>query len=120
MPLDAPVFLQRLSAAFSSMLNAFTVDVEDYFQVSAFDHAIERSSWGNYQSRVVANTQRLLEQLARHQVQATFFILGWVAERFPQLVREIVAGGHEIGSHSYWHRLIYELTPAEFREDLRR
>src|SRR6267142_411086 len=101
-------------------MNAFTVDVEDYYHVSAFEHAISRSSWGSFESRVVANTQRLLALLARHNVLGTFFILGWVAERFPGLVREIVASGHEVGSHSYWHRLIYETTPAEFREDLRR
>lgn len=102
------------------MLNAFTVDVEDYFQVSAFERSIRRSAWGEYESRVVANTERLLDLLSRHEVSATFFILGWVAERFPRLVQQIVAAGHEVGSHSYWHRLVYDMTPAEFREDLRR
>jgi polysaccharide deacetylase family protein (PEP-CTERM system associated) len=100
--------------------NAFTVDVEDYFHVSAFERAICRSSWGSFETRVVANTQRLLDLLARHNILGTFFILGWVAERFPSLVRQIVAEGHEVGSHSYWHRLVYETTPTEFREDLRR
>jgi polysaccharide deacetylase family protein (PEP-CTERM system associated) len=104
----------------SEMLNAFTVDVEDYYHVSAFERKISRSSWNSFESRVVANTQRLLDLLARHEVLGTFFILGWVAERFPQLVRQIVAGGHEVGSHSHWHRLVYEMTPDEFREDLRR
>jgi polysaccharide deacetylase family protein (PEP-CTERM system associated) len=66
----------------------------------------------------VANTQRLLDLLAVYSVSATFFVLGWVAERFPQLVREICAAGHEIGSHSHWHRLVYEQTPEEFRADL--
>lgn len=102
------------------MLNAFTVDVEDYFQVTAFERDIPRSQWPDFPSRVVQNTGRLLELFDRHQVQGTFFVLGWVAERFPQLVREIHAAGHEIGSHSYWHRLIYEQTPDEFRDDLRR
>jgi len=100
--------------------NAFTVDVEDYFQVTAFERDIPRSQWPDFPSRVVQSTQRLLELLARHRVQGTFFVLGWTAERFPQLVREIHAAGHEIGSHSYWHRLIYEQTPDEFRDDLRR
>jgi len=104
----------------SEICNAFTVDVEDYYQVSAMERTVGRSSWGSRESRVVANTQRLLNLLAQHDVCGTFFILGWVAERFPGLVREIVAAGHDVGSHSYWHRLVYEMTPAEFREDLRR
>lgn len=102
------------------MLNAFTVDVEDYFQVSAFEKNIGRSTWSSFESRVVANTERLLNTLSRHQVRATFFVLGWVADRFPGLLQEIVNAGHEIGSHSYWHRLIYEMSADEFREDLRR
>lgn len=102
------------------MLNAFTVDVEDYFQVTGFERVIPRSQWPDFPSRVVQNTQRLLELLNRHRVQGTFFVLGWIAERFPQLVREIHAAGHQIGSHSYWHRLIYEQKPQEFRDDLRR
>jgi polysaccharide deacetylase family protein (PEP-CTERM system associated) len=101
-------------------INAFTVDVEDYFQVSAFEKHIARSQWDQYESRVVANTQRILRQLNQHNVQATFFVLGWVADRHPQLVHEIHRAGHEIGSHSYWHRLIYDLSPEEFRDDLRR
>jgi polysaccharide deacetylase family protein (PEP-CTERM system associated) len=102
------------------MLTAFTVDVEDYFHVSAFERSIPRSTWGGYESRVVASTQRLLELLARRNVRGTFFMLGWVADRFPSLVREIADAGHELASHSYWHRLVYELTPDEFRADLRR
>jgi polysaccharide deacetylase family protein (PEP-CTERM system associated) len=101
-------------------INAFTVDVEDYFQVSGFERQIRRDEWDRYESRVVANTQRVLRLLERHQVRATFFVLGWVAERYPGLVREIHRHGHEIGSHSYWHRLIYQQTPEEFRADLRR
>ena len=100
--------------------NAFSVDVEDYFQVTAFERDIPRSQWASFPSRVVQNTRRLLELLARHQVHGTFFVLGWTAERFPQLIHDIHAAGHEIGSHSYWHRLIYEQTPDEFRDDLRR
>lgn len=101
------------------MLNAMTIDVEDYFHVTAFENQVERHSWDKYPSRVEANTRRLLEMLARRQVRATFFVLGWIAKHFPGLVREIDAAGHEIGSHSYWHRLIYHMSPDEFRTDLR-
>ncbi len=100
------------------MLNALTIDVEDYYQVTAFEQAIPRSSWGDYESRVVRNTERLLELFELHDATATFYILGWVAERFPGLVRRIHEAGHELGSHSYWHRLIYQLEPREVREDL--
>jgi polysaccharide deacetylase family protein (PEP-CTERM system associated) len=101
------------------MLNAFTVDVEDYFQVSAFERHIDRSTWHGYPHRVEAATARMLDLLAAHSVTATFFILGWTAHRFPQLVRRIDADGHEIASHGYWHRLVYNQTPAEFRHDIR-
>ena len=100
------------------LLNAFTVDVEDYFQVSGFEKGIQRDQWDHWNSRVVKNTHCILELLDRHDVKATFFILGWVARRYPQLVREISRCGHEIASHSYWHRLIYEQSPEEFRKDL--
>ncbi len=102
------------------MLNVFTVDVEDYFQVSAFEKHVRRDQWGQWESRVVSNTHRILQLLDRHHVRATFFVLGWVAQRHPRLVREIHACGHEIGSHGYWHRLVYQQTPEEFRTDLRR
>ena len=98
--------------------NAFTVDVEDYYHVSNFEKHIDRADWGQHESRVEANTRRVLKLLEKHGVRATFFVLGWVAERFPHLVREIRAGGHEIGSHGYWHRLIYSLSPEQFRDDL--
>src|SRR3954471_21428744 len=97
--------------------NVFSVEVEDYFHVEAFSDVVDRQRWESYQCRVEANTQRLLDLLDECGVQGTFFILGWVAERYPQLVREIVARGHEPACHSYWHRLIYKLTPEEFRED---
>src|ERR1022692_3084502 len=97
--------------------NVVSVDVEDYFHAEAFSDVIDRARWDGYASRVEANTRRLLELLAGLNVHATFFVLGWVAERFPALVREIAAGGHELGCHSYWHRLIYNLEPADFRED---
>jgi polysaccharide deacetylase family protein (PEP-CTERM system associated) len=104
----------------SKVVNAFTVDVEDYFQVSAFEPYIDRSTWPDYEQRVVHNTQAVLELLGRFAVRATFYILGWVAERHPRLVREIAEAGHEVGCHSYWHRLVYELQPEDFRADLRR
>jgi polysaccharide deacetylase family protein (PEP-CTERM system associated) len=100
------------------MLNALTIDVEDYFQVSGFERQVDRRDWDRYESRVVPNTYRLLKLLDEQRTHATFFVLGWVAERFPDLVRAIHRAGHEIGSHSYWHRLLYQLTPDEFRADL--
>jgi len=104
----------------ADLLNAFTVDVEDYFQVSTFERDVPRSTWDRYACRVERNTYRLLDLLDRYDVPATFFVLGWIADRYPRLVREIDAAGHEIGSHGYWHRLIYRQTPEEFREDIRR
>jgi len=101
------------------ILNAFTVDVEDYFHVSAFADQIATSEWNSYESRVVRNTHRLLRLLDDYGVRGTFFILGWVADKYPALVKEIQKSGHEIGCHSFWHRLIYEMTPESFREDLR-
>jgi polysaccharide deacetylase family protein (PEP-CTERM system associated) len=98
--------------------NALTVDVEDYYHVSAFESHVPRDTWDRYESRVVRNTHRVLGVLAAHGVRATFFVLGWVADRFPQLIDDIDAAGHEIGSHGYWHRLIYTLTPEEFRADV--
>ena len=100
------------------MLHAFTVDVEDYYHVSAFETQVERSQWSHYESRVARSTQRILDLLDEHQTRATFFVLGWVAKHEPQLVKEIASRGHEIGSHSYWHRLIYRLTPEQFRADV--
>jgi polysaccharide deacetylase family protein (PEP-CTERM system associated) len=101
-----------------TMRNALTIDVEDYYQVSGFERDIRRDDWEKYPSRVVQNTRRILSLLEDRGVRATFFVLGWVAERFPKLVHEIDNAGHEIGSHSYWHRLVYNLTPREFRDDL--
>ena len=102
------------------IVNAMSVDVEDYFHASAFDRVVSRTSWPERESRVVANTHRLLELFDRHQVKGTFFILGWVAERCPVLVREIASLGHEIASHGFDHQLIYTLTRAQFRDDVRR
>ncbi len=97
--------------------NAFTVDVEDYYHVSAFEGYVDRR-WDSFPSRIVANTRRILEILGAADVRATFFVLGWVAERFGSLVREIRECGHEIGSHGYGHELIYRLAPEAFRADL--
>ena len=106
-------------AAPREIVNAMTVDVEDYFQVSAFDRVVSRASWGERDSRVVANTRRLLELFARFDVRATFFVLGWTAAHAPELVRQIAGAGHEIACHSYHHQLLYTLTPKQFREDIR-
>ena len=102
------------------MLNALTFDVEDYFQVSNFEGAVKREDWDRYESRVVENTRRILDILLRHGTKATFFILGWTAERFPEIAREIDSQGHEIASHGYSHRLVYRMSKEEFREDLTR
>jgi polysaccharide deacetylase family protein (PEP-CTERM system associated) len=100
--------------------NVMSVDVEDYYHVSAMEGVVSRDAWPTCESRVVDSTIRVLDLLAEHRVTATFFILGWVADRYPALVQRIVAAGHEIASHSYWHRLVYTLTPETFREDLHR
>jgi polysaccharide deacetylase family protein (PEP-CTERM system associated) len=104
----------------SSCLNAMTVDVEDYFHVSVFDGVVPRHRWESLESRVSANTERLLAMFDEAAISGTFFILGWVAERFPSLVQRIADAGHEIASHGYGHRLVYDQTPKTFREDLRR
>ena len=101
-------------------LHVISVDVEDYFHAESLSSAVRPEQWDGCDSRVDANTRRLLELFAAHQVEATFFVLGWVAERHPALVRDIVSAGHELACHSYWHRLITKLTPDEFREDTRR
>lgn len=102
------------------IVNVLTFDIEDYFQVSAFDDVVARSEWGSRESRVCGNTDRLLQILSDANVKATCFVLGWVAERYPLLVERIAAEGHEIASHGYSHRLVYEMTPAQFREDILR
>lgn len=101
------------------LLNALTIDVEDYYHVSGFDHCLSRRQWDDLPARVGDSTRRVLDRLAEAGVHGTFFILGWVAERQPGLVRAIRDAGHEIGCHGYAHRLIYEQTPQQFRVDLR-
>jgi polysaccharide deacetylase family protein (PEP-CTERM system associated) len=102
------------------VVNAMTIDVEDYFHVSVFDGLVPRDRWDQLESRVCANTERLLDLFSERGVTATFFVLGWVAERFPGLVSRIAGLGHEVASHGYGHRLIYEQTRDAFRDDVRR
>lgn len=98
----------------------FSVDLEEHFQVSAFESLVAREHWPTHPSRVEASTDRLLDLLARHDARATFFTLGWLGERKPGLLRRIDAAGHEIASHTYWHRRLTDLDADAFREDLRR
>jgi polysaccharide deacetylase family protein (PEP-CTERM system associated) len=102
------------------VLNAFSVDVEDYFQVGAFEDTISRDAWDGFEPRVERNTRRLLDLCGEHGVKGTFFVLGWVAERWPELVRDIQRAGHELGTHGQDHRRVTRMTPDEFREDVRR
>ena len=102
------------------MNNILTIDIEDYYMVSAFAEVIPFNSWSNYESRVVNNTKRILHILKEFHAKATFFVLGWVAEKYPDLVCEIFQDGHEIASHGYAHQLVYNQTPDEFRDDIRR
>jgi len=101
------------------MINALSVDVEDYFHASVFEEVISRSHWDLLEPRVQTNTRRLMQMLEHREVEATFFVLGWVAERSPDLVRQIRDAGHELASHGYDHRRVTTLTPEEFREDVR-
>lgn len=102
------------------MVNALTIDVEDYFQVSAFAPHIARSSWDSRECRVERNMARILDMLAANNTKATFFTLGWIAERYPQVVRRIVADGHELASHGYGHERASDLTEAAFLDDITR
>lgn len=97
--------------------NALTVDVEDYFQVSAFAKSVDQNDWDKYPLRVEKNTRRLMDMFDEAQVKATFFVLGWVADRNKGLIQEIAERGHEVASHGYSHQLIYNQSPAVFREE---
>ena len=99
------------------MHNAMTVDLEDYFHVGAFSQEIDPTTWDRFPSRIERNTHRLLDLFNEQNVQATFFVLGWVSERFPELVRSIAERGHEIACHGYSHQFVYRQTPAVFREE---
>lgn len=100
--------------------HVFTVDVEEYFQVHTFDDLVQREEWSCFPSRVDRGTELLLEMLEASGVRATFFVLGWIAERHPDLIRRIARAGHEVASHSYWHDRVGQLTPDAFRADARR
>jgi polysaccharide deacetylase family protein (PEP-CTERM system associated) len=104
----------------SAVINAMSIDVEDYFHVSAFDSVVPRVRWDDMPSRVRGNTERLLDIFDEFDVRSTFFVLAWVGERDPDLVREIARRGHEIASHGYAHRLVYDQTPDMFRADVRK
>ena len=111
-----------LGMTFSSepLHNAFTVDVEDYYMVSAFADVVEFENWHTYESRVERNTHRILDLMDEYQVKGTFFMLGWVAEQCSALTREINARGQEVASHGYRHRLVYNMTREQFRDDIRK
>ncbi|WP_068264132.1 XrtA system polysaccharide deacetylase [Rubripirellula obstinata] len=94
------------------------MDVEDYFQVSAFERQVSRKRWDQYECRVETNTDRMLSLMDSCDIRGTFFVLGWVAHRFPKLVRRIARAGHEIASHGYWHQLVYDQTPEQFATDI--
>lgn len=102
------------------IVNAMSCDVEDYFQVSAFEGRVSRGDWDRLPARVERNTERVLSLLERHRVRTTFFTLGWVAERFPGIVRAITEAGHEVASHGYAHLRVHQQEPSEFREDVSR
>ena len=96
-----------------------SVDVEDYFMVEAFAGSVSRDSWDSFPSRVEMSTRRALDLFDQYDVKGTFFFVGWVARKFPDLVREVHSRGHELACHSYWHRKVYSMTPDEFRQDTR-
>lgn len=104
----------------AGITNALTIDVEDYFQVSAFAPYIPRQEWNSRECRVERNVDRILAMLASHGIQATFFTLGWIAERYPHLVRRIVEQGHELASHGYGHERASDLSRAAFLDDIQR
>jgi polysaccharide deacetylase family protein (PEP-CTERM system associated) len=101
------------------MINALTIDVEEYFQVSAFESIIRAEDWNHFESRVARNTLHILDILDSYRTKATFFVLAWIAERHPQLVREIAARGHEVGSHGYAHRRVYTQDLSQFEHETR-
>lgn len=104
----------------NALLNCLSFDVEEHFQVAAFESPMRRRHWDQYESRVERNVGAILNILSSHDIKATFFVLGWIAERRPSIIRTVAAAGHEIASHGYGHELITTQTPAAFREDVRR
>lgn len=113
-------YTEAMQPAVPPIRNALTVDVEEYFQVAAFEHTIPRTQWEASESRVEVSTGRVLDLFAAGGRTATFFVLGWIAERHPSLVKRIVAEGHEVASHGYDHTRVHHLTPAQFRADVSR
>lgn len=107
-------------ASSTPLTNALTIDVEDYFQVSAMAPYIDRADWDKAECRVEHNIDRILQLLSAKQTHATFFTLGWVAERYPEMVKRIVREGHELASHGYGHQRVSDLTDAEFFDDITR
>ena len=117
--MNAPLPAQALRPASPLRItNALTIDVEDYFQISAFAPHIARADWDQRECRIERNVESILDMLDAHATKATFFTLGWIAERYPALVREIVARGHELASHGHGHQRASDLTPAEFSDDV--
>lgn len=112
--------MEALNQHNQPITNALTIDVEDYFMVSAFADKVKFEDWHTFESRVEANTYRILDLLDEYGVKATFFVLGWVAEHYPKLIKEIQRRGHELASHGYNHRLVYDLSHDDFREDARK
>lgn len=102
------------------MQNALSFDVEDFFHVHAFADVIPRRRWDEFPRRVAQSTRVILRMLARYDVRATFFVLGWVADREPELIRQIADAGHELASHGYWHKAVFDQTSGEFAEDVER
>jgi polysaccharide deacetylase family protein (PEP-CTERM system associated) len=108
----------KAPAVDATLVNGMSVDVEEYFQVGAFERTIDKSTWDQLDSRVASNTGTVLDLFAESGVRATFFTLGWVAHRHPALIRRIVAEGHEIASHGWDHQRVFTMTPEQFRADL--
>lgn len=117
---DTAIATEHTESLLMPMHNALTIDVEDYFHVTAFERYVNREKWDDYPLRVNDNTLHILDIMDEFSVQATFFVLGWVAERVPSLVRKIYEKGHEIACHGYGHQLIYQIGPERFREDIRK
>ena len=117
-PVGLPHVVSGIEAAAAPIVNALTIDVEDYFQVSAMAPYIRRDDWDARECRVERNVERLLEMLHRHGAKATFFTLGWIAERHPALVRRIAAAGHEIASHGFGHERVSDLSREAFVDDI--
>lgn len=117
--MNAPAALPEADTG-RRIVNGLSVDVEDWFQVGAFEHVIDRSDWDQLALRVEDNVAAILDQFARARVKATFFTLGWIAERKPALIRRIADAGHEIASHGYDHTRVFTFTPAQFKADIDR